>query len=93
MGVSSVFEFGCADAQVVSLLETSSHMQLALLERQLRLAQTAGELAPDVNIKGGAAFLASSLAGLRVAARGGTAMKTLRQIVAFTLRALRAGSD
>jgi AcrR family transcriptional regulator len=90
MGVSSVFEFGRADAQVVALLESSSHTQLSTLERQLDNAKTAGELSSGFNVEAGAIFVATSLAGLRVAARGGVAMDALEQIVAFTMLALRA---
>lgn len=90
LGVTAVFEFGRSDPEVAALSEASARTQLASIERQLRDARTAGEVPPDLSVKAAAAFVAASLSGLRVAARGGADMEALEHIADFTILALRA---
>jgi AcrR family transcriptional regulator len=90
MGVTAVFEFGRSDPEVAALSDASAHAQLAAIERLLRSAKSAGEVSQDLGVKAAAAFVASSLSGMRVAARGGADVQALKQIAGFTLLALRA---
>jgi hypothetical protein len=89
MGVTAVFEFGQSDPDVTALTEASGRTQLAALERQLRAAANAGEVAPDLDVPAAAAFVAASQAGMRVAARSGIDAQALERIAAFTVRAFR----
>ncbi len=90
MGVTAVFEFGRSDPEVAALSDASARTQLASIERQLRKAKTAGEVAPNLDVKAAAAFVAACLSGMRVAARAGAAVPALQQMAGFTLLALRA---
>lgn len=90
MGVGAVLEFGRSDAEVAALTEASSRKQLAALEDQLRSAAAAGEVTKELDVQAAAGFIASSMAGMRVAARAGAGVQALEQIARFTARALRA---
>ncbi|WP_377703187.1 TetR/AcrR family transcriptional regulator [Pseudoduganella sp. UC29_71] len=92
MGIGAVLEFGLSDAEVTALTGSSSGTLLAALERQLRSAAAAGEVAPDLDVQAAAAFIASALAGMRVAARGGASVAALEQTARFTVQALRPAS-
>jgi AcrR family transcriptional regulator len=90
MGVTAIFEFGDSDPDVAAITDASSRAQLAALERQLRAAIAAGEVAPGLNVKDAAAFVVANVAGMRVAARSGAGAAALERIATFTMRALRA---
>jgi AcrR family transcriptional regulator len=90
MGVTAVFEFGRSDPEVAALSDVSAGTQLAAIERQLRSAKSAGEVSRNLGIKAAAAFVLSSLSGMRAAARGGADVRALQQIADFTLLALRS---
>lgn len=89
MGVGAVLEFGQSDPDVAALTGASSGTQLEALERQLRSAAAAGEVAADLDLQAAAGFIASSMAGMRVAARAGTGVAALEQTARFTTLALR----
>ena len=89
MGVTAVFEFGRGDPEVAAISDASARTHLAAIERQLRSAKAAGEIAPKLGIKAAAAFVMASLSGMRVAARGGAEVRSLQQIAEFTLLAVR----
>lgn len=89
MGVGAVLEFGQSDPDVAALTGASSRSQLAALERQLRSAAAAGEVAADLDLQAAAGFIASSMAGMRVAARTGAGVSALEQIARFITLALR----
>ncbi|SFU74501.1 TetR/AcrR family transcriptional regulator [Pseudoduganella namucuonensis] len=93
MGVTAVFEFGQSDPEVASISAASARAQLAAIERRLASAGAAGETPSDLDARAAAAFVASSLAGMRVAARGGADARALEQIAVFTMRALRRPSS
>jgi len=93
MGVGAVLEFGQSDPDVAALTGASSRSQLAALERQLRSAAAAGEVAADLDVQAAAGFIASSMAGMRVAARAGAGVPALEQIARFTTLALRPAAS
>jgi AcrR family transcriptional regulator len=90
MGVTAAFEFGRTDPEVAALSDASGRAQLMAIERQLRSAITAGEVSPNLDIKSAAAFVATCLTGIRVAARGGADVKALQKTADFVLLSLRA---
>jgi AcrR family transcriptional regulator len=90
MGVTATFEFGRSDPEVAALSDASARAQLMSIERQLRSAITAGEVSPNLDIKSAAAFVATCLSGIRVAARGGADVKALQKTADFVLLSLRA---
>jgi AcrR family transcriptional regulator len=88
LGVSAVCEFGRNDAAVNQITDISARSMTLALERRLRAAQGAGEIAAAIDIPTAAQFLVTTLSGLKVAARGGTPPETLTQVVRMALRSL-----
>lgn len=90
MGVGAIFELGQVDAEVAVLNNISGEAQIAALERQLRNAQEAGEVAQSTDSKAAARFVAATLAGVKVAARSGAELISLKEVIGFTINALKA---
>jgi TetR/AcrR family transcriptional repressor of nem operon len=88
-GTHSVCEFGDGDSEVAALNEASGRVLREALERRLREARAAGELAADLPLRHAAQFLSALLSGLRIAARGGSSVQTLRQIAHTAVRGLK----
>lgn len=89
MGVTAVFEFGPSDPEVAALTDASARVQLAAIERRLHGAVAAGEVAASLDVPAAAAYVASSLAGMRVAARAGAGVPALERTARFVTLALR----
>ena len=89
MGIASICEFGRADADVALLNDSAGRTLLSAFERRLAEAKAAGEVASNLDVHIAAEFLQATLAGIKVAARGGTAAETLKDIARLALRSLR----
>ena len=90
MGVGAVTEFGRTDRQVTAITDVASATLMAAFARVVRKGQKAGELAPDLDARASARFLATALSGLKVSARAGASAAELRDVVRITLRSLQA---
>lgn len=90
MGVGSIFEMGQGDADVAILNNTSGEAQLSAIERQLCKAQEAGEVAQSTDTKAAARFVAANLTGIKVAARSGAELTSLKDVIGFAISALKA---
>jgi hypothetical protein len=62
---------------------------LSALERRLAEAKTKGEIGKGVDPRAAAQFVKATITGMKVAARGGAAADTLRNIAHMALRSLR----
>jgi AcrR family transcriptional regulator len=89
MGIASICEFGRADADVALLNDSAGRTLLSAFKRRLAEAKAAGEVASNLDVHIAAEFLQATLAGIKVAARGGTAAETLKDIARLALRSLR----
>ncbi len=89
LGVSSICEFGTAHADLSDIHERFGTILNAALRERLRQAQAEGDVASDMNPDDAAAFLLSTIAGIRVSARAGTDPQTLATIARTALRAIR----
>lgn len=89
LGVHSICEFGTSDGEVERINRTSGRQLERFFERSIADAQVANEMAATLDPKAAAGFLASTLVGMKVAARGGATPKALRSIAGFALRGLR----
>jgi AcrR family transcriptional regulator len=89
MGVASICEFGRSDPEVALLNETAARTLHSAFERRVAEAKAAGEVAGDLDVRTAAEFIQATLAGIKVAARGGAAAETLKSIVRLALRSLR----
>jgi AcrR family transcriptional regulator len=88
LGVSSICEFGEQHADLVKAREAAGRMLTSGMVAALRDAQAAGQVSAGVDPQDGAAFLNSSIAGLRIAARGGAGPEQLHALGRLALRAL-----
>jgi hypothetical protein len=89
MGINAVCEFGVTDADVNALTETSTLTVMRALEQSLSEARDCGEMSADIVVKEAATFVLSTLAGMKVSAKGGADTKTLGIIASMALRSLR----
>jgi TetR/AcrR family transcriptional regulator, transcriptional repressor for nem operon len=89
LGVASICEFGASRADLADINEAAGRPLLAALAKRIRAAQAEGDIASDVEPKEAAEFLIASIAGIRVAARGGAKGKRLHALGSLALRALR----
>jgi AcrR family transcriptional regulator len=92
LGLSAICEFGRSDPAVTRLSETAARTLRSAVERRIADAKTAGDVAKDVDVTEAAHFIAAAIAGIKMAARAGASVRTLRGIVRMTLRSLRARS-
>lgn len=88
LGVNSICEFGTSDDDVVRINHESGQTLQRYLERALREAQAQGEVDKTLDPKGAAQFIAVTLMGMKVSARAGADVATLRNIAQMTLRSL-----
>jgi AcrR family transcriptional regulator len=89
LGVGAICEFGTSLDAVNAVNEAAGKMLLGAFERRLLDAKALGEVPEELDPTQAAEFLATTLLGLRVAARGGASAKSLRGTVAMALRILR----
>lgn len=89
MGVNAVCEFGLSDPDVAALGEAAGKTLGAALEKQLKAARAAGETDAALSSRAAARFIASTLAGMKVSARGGATPAVLKDIARLAIKGLR----
>jgi TetR/AcrR family transcriptional repressor of nem operon len=87
MGLNAISEFGQRDADVSRIVKGAARAQRQALIRVLNRAKEQGELRSDEDLDSMADFFASTLAGIRMAAKAGKSRKALRNIAIFAGRA------
>jgi AcrR family transcriptional regulator len=90
MGVGAICEFGNADTELAQLRVKSGGMLRKVLVERLQDAQAAGEIGETVDIERAARFVETTMFGLQVAARAGESTRSLRDMAAFAIAALRS---
>jgi TetR/AcrR family transcriptional repressor of nem operon len=88
LGVNAICEFGTSDADVSRIGRESGRTLQRFLERTFREARAMGEIDDTVDPKAAAQFIAATLTGMKVSARGGVDPSALRNIARFALRSL-----
>lgn len=89
MGVNAIAEFGTGDDAVNALRDASGRQLNQALEARLRDAAASGEIRADTDITQAAAFVAATLSGMKISAKAGAGVASLRAIAAFAVRGLR----
>ena len=89
MGLNAVSEFGQRDAEVTRITRNAARTQRQTVMRVLERANRQGELGSDSDLDSMADFFESTLAGIRMAAKGGKSRRALRNIALFAGRAYR----
>src|ERR1700692_4199923 len=80
MGINAICEFGMRDEDVTRITSRAANAQRHTLMDTLRRAQMEGELDARTDIESLADFFESTLAGVRIAAKGGKTRPALRRI-------------
>jgi TetR/AcrR family transcriptional regulator, transcriptional repressor for nem operon len=88
LGVSSICEFGQEHDDLLKAREAAGRMLTSGMVAALSEAQAARQVSPDITPEDGATFLNSSIAGIRIAARGGAGPEQLHALGRLALRAL-----
>jgi TetR/AcrR family transcriptional repressor of nem operon len=82
MGMNAVCEFGQRDTEVNQIVREAARRQRETLMAVLNRARSQGELDGDIDLESLADFFESTLAGIRMAAKGGKSRQALRNIAA-----------
>lgn len=90
LGVSSVCEFGVSDEEVSQVNQAASKRLVSAFERAVTEGQQAGEIDAGLKPRAAVQFVLAMLTGMKVAARGGASVATLREMARVALRSLRA---
>jgi TetR/AcrR family transcriptional repressor of nem operon len=88
LGVSAICEFGTSDEDIQRITRESGRTLERFLERMLDEAKNKGEIDKAIVPTAAAQFIATTLMGMKVAARGGASADALRNIVRYTMRSL-----
>lgn len=88
LGVSSICEFGCTDAEVTSINGKFGASLERALERQVKDAIEAGEIDPQLSPREAASYLSATLCGMKVSAQGGMSPAHLKKVARLALRSL-----
>jgi AcrR family transcriptional regulator len=91
MGINSLCEFGLQDHEVLQAMQGQGSVRIhrRLLLANLRRARDLGELPSDADVTGLADFFDTTLAGIRIAARGGKTRTELKRIVEIACKAFQ----
>jgi TetR/AcrR family transcriptional regulator, transcriptional repressor for nem operon len=89
LGVNSVCEFGRTRKELKEIHDAVGRTLRATIARRVKEAQAGGHVARNLDPEEVAEFLIASIAGIRIAARGGARAGHLRALAQLALRALR----
>ena len=83
MGLNAIAEFGQRDQEVTRITVHAARRMRRALTLAFKRAIDQGELAPDADVDSMADFFEMTLAGIRMAAKGGKSRRALRNIAVF----------
>jgi len=89
MGVNAICEMAREDAEVRALTETSTALLEATLTDAIEDGKAKGDVSPTVESRAAARFIAATLSGMKVQAKGGASTEVLRDVAAFAVDSLR----
>lgn len=89
LGVGSIVEFGQLHAELTEIRAATGGVLRDLFIRMIERGQVEGDIAIDLDPGTVATFIVASIAGIRIAARGGASPEHLAALVDLALRALR----
>lgn len=89
LGVGSIVEFGCRQPELVKIRDGFGRYLNEIIMEALLKARAEGDVGPDLDLEHLGAFLLSTIAAIRIAARGGASPDQVAAIAQVALRALR----
>ena len=88
LGINSICEFGRARADLSEIHDAAGNVLHAAIADRLRDAQRDGHAASELDPDNAASFLTASIAGIRIAARGGAGTAALADLARMAMRAI-----
>lgn len=88
LGVNSICEFGQSRPDLTEVHHAADHRLRHAAGECVRQAQDVGDLDKTLSVDAVIDFLIASIAGIRIAARGGAGRETLQSLGELALRAL-----
>ncbi len=88
LGTNSICEFGRARPDLSEIHDASSKTLHAAIADRLREAQREGGAASELDPDNVASFITASIAGIRIAARGGASTVALADLARMAMRAI-----
>lgn len=85
--INSLVELAPRDPEIAELLRRDTERRVEIMRGAFELGRARGELAPDKDPSALAHFVATTVGGLRVAARGGAGRATLEAVANTALSA------
>jgi TetR/AcrR family transcriptional repressor of nem operon len=89
LGVSSICEFGCSDAEVFSINVAAASSLTSAVEKLIIEAKNEKEVRSSLDSKAAARYLLSVITGIRVSARAGASPEELRSVASMAIDGLR----
>lgn len=90
LGVSAICEFGTSNAAVKALSEQAAARLLALMSTTLKAAKRKAQIKADCKADAMAKLILTTLAGMKVAAKGGSSKEDLIEIADALLDSLKS---
>jgi len=91
MGINSICEFGTADPDVGEINRASGAELQTAFAKALRKAKAAGDVPESLQERDASQFILATLSGMKVHAKGGASVPTLKQIARFAIQSLKMG--
>ena len=89
MGIGAISEFGRSDHEIASRIDTAERTLRSALQHRIDDGKSRGEISAEVETQAAAEFLMATFSGIKLAARGGASLQTLRNIARMAIRSLK----
>jgi TetR/AcrR family transcriptional repressor of nem operon len=89
MGINAVCEFGTSDMAVAELTKVSDRILERTVEQAIAEGKKRLEIPASVDARAATRFFLATLAGMKVAAKGGATARELNDIARFAMRSLQ----
>lgn len=89
LGVNSICEFGQSRAELTALHYAAGQRLIKAIVACIKQSQAENDVDKSLSPVGAAEFLIASIAGIRIAARGGAANEDLQSLGRLAIRAIR----
>lgn len=89
LGVSATCEFGRSKPELAKIQDVSSRVLRTRIAEAILQARTQGDIPNEVDPDEAADYLIASIAGIRIAARGGLGKSRLNSLTSQVMRGLR----
>lgn len=89
LGVNSICEFGQSRVELTALHHAAGQRLMKAIVASITQGQAQNDVEKSLSPEAAAGFLIASIAGIRIAARGGAANQELQSLARLAIRAIR----